>query len=458
MNVNKKWHFIDPEVTCVQTADGVLTLRQLFIPYFIEQLLMNLMGTVNTLVLGHYSDEAVAAVGAANQVISLVFSFYAVVSGGASIVISHRLGEGNRKTASDAAFAAIVTCTVLSGSVSAVLAGFSVPLMSLLNLSGNVLQMAVSYFRICISTSVLQGIILVVSAILRSYGRPRPAVAVSVMMNAINAVLNYLVVFRPSCVPLHGASGIAVSAVISRAVSLVMIIICLAGSRLDLDLPHKKPAALSGISNILKIGIPGGLSNLSYNFSQVVSTSILGLIGTVAISTKVYISGIVFYVYVVGFSMGLSTSILIGWMTGAGEYDKAFRLNQQVLKLTVLLNVSLSVCVYLFYRPLMGLFTANAQIIEISRNILFIDIFVELGRGFNHIENNSLCGAGDVIYPMTVSVISCWVMSILFSYILGIRLSLGLTGCWIAFMMDELGRGILLFARFRSKKWIGKKV
>ena len=48
------YRLIDPEVTQVRTAQGKnLSLWQLFIPYFIEQLLMNLMGTVNTLVLGH---------------------------------------------------------------------------------------------------------------------------------------------------------------------------------------------------------------------------------------------------------------------------------------------------------------------------------------------------------------------------------------------------------------------
>ena len=58
-----KLRLIDREVTSVDTREGRLTLWALFVPLFIEQLLMNLMGTVNTLVLGHYSDEAVAAVG-----------------------------------------------------------------------------------------------------------------------------------------------------------------------------------------------------------------------------------------------------------------------------------------------------------------------------------------------------------------------------------------------------------
>ena len=90
-----KWKWIDADCTSVTTAEGTLTLKGLFIPLFIEQLLMNMTGTVNTLMLGHYADDAVAAVGAANQVIGFLYTFYAVFSGGASVVISHRLGAGS---------------------------------------------------------------------------------------------------------------------------------------------------------------------------------------------------------------------------------------------------------------------------------------------------------------------------------------------------------------------------
>lgn len=453
-----KLRWIDPEVTAVDTREGRLTLGALFVPLFIEQLLMNLMGTVNTLVLGHYSDEAVAAVGAANQVVSLVFTFYAVISGGTSIVISHRLGAGKRKEASDAAFTSLCFSGALSLVCGCMLAAFARPVMALLNLQGSVLSMAAEYFEIVIGFSVMQGVISAASAILRSYGKPRLAVGASILMNAVNALFNYLVVFRPVELPFSGAQGIGIANVIAHAAALVMILICLRAAKLDLHFGGKGFRTLGCLPSILKVGVPGGISSLSYSLSQVVSTSILGVLGTVALSAKVYISSIVFYVYVVGMSLGLSTAILMGWMTGAKEYDRAYRLNQQVLKLAVSLNIVLSVLLFLFYKPVLGLFTQNPEIIKMAGGVLFIDIFVEIGRAFNHVEDNSLRGAGDVMFPMVVSLLSCWLMSILFSYILGIGLGLGLAGCWIAFMLDELFRGISFWRRFQSKKWMEKKV
>lgn len=452
------FQLIDTEVTSVETKEGRLTLKSLFIPLLIEEILMSLMGTVNTLVLGHYSDEAVAAVGAANQVISLVFTFYAVISGGTSIVISHRLGAGKHREASDAAFTSICFGGALSLLCSFFLAAAAAPLMQSLNLTGDTLAMATRYFRIVISFSFLQGLLSSASAVLRSYGKPKLAVIASVLMNGVNAFLNYLVVFQPVKIPLTGADGIGVSNVIAHAAALVTVLLCLKYAGLDLRFGEKRFSTLRCLPSILKVGIPGGISNLSYSLSQVVSTSILGVLGTLALSAKVYISSVVFYVYVVGMSLGLATAILIGWMTGAKEYEKAYKLNQQVLRLALTLNIILSTALFLCHRPIFGLFTQNQEILGMVKKVLFIDIFVEIGRAFNHVEDNSLRGAGDVVFPMAIAMISCWMMSILFSWILGIKLGLGLQGCWIAFMMDELFRGLILFARFRSRKWMTKTV
>ena len=453
-----KWKWFDSEITCIDTAEGRLTLKGLFIPMFIEQLLMNMMGTVNTLVLGHYADEAVAAVGAANQVMGLIYTFYAVVSGGASIVISHRLGAGDNKGAEKTAFSAFIVGTGISILCSGIMAALAVPVITMLNLEGSVLQMAVGYFRICVGFSFLQGIISVLSAVLRSYGHPKEAVTVSLLMNVMNAVLNILIVYRPIEIPLHGTEGIAIANVISHVIGVGFIAYYFLRSGISHGMWFRDWKALACVKEILHVGLPGGIGSLSYAMSQVVSTSILAVLGTIALSTKVYISSVVFYVSVVGYSLGVSAAILIGWMVGAGEIEKAYRLNRQVLRIAVGVNLILSVLVFLFYRFLIGLFTDNQAIIEMAQWILFIDIFVEIGRAFNHVEENSLRGAGDVIYPMVIAMVSCWMLSILFSYILGIKCQLGLYGCWIAFMMDELFRGIMLWRRFSSKKWIGKKV
>lgn len=105
ISLKNMWkRFYDPSLGQVETPQGVLSLPKLFLPFFLEMFLMNLMSTVNTFTLSFYSDQAVAAVGAAGQFMGMVMTFYSVISTGASIVISQNLGARHMKNASDAAF------------------------------------------------------------------------------------------------------------------------------------------------------------------------------------------------------------------------------------------------------------------------------------------------------------------------------------------------------------------
>lgn len=185
-----------------------------------------------------------------------------------------------------------------------------------MQLETSVYEMAVVYFRICIGFSVLQGIISAISAVLRSYGKPKLAVTVSLFMNIVNAVLNYVVIFQPVKIVPEGVEGIAMANVASHGTALLLGVWFLFHCGLHLDFASKNLKTLSCVGGILKIGLPGGISSLSYSFSQIVSTSILAVLGTAALTAKIYVSSIVFYVYVTGMSLGLSTAILMGWMTG----------------------------------------------------------------------------------------------------------------------------------------------
>lgn len=448
--------FFDKNLCKVETPQGTMTLSGIFIPLFLEMFLVHFMGTVNTFMLSFFSDEAVAAVGTASQFSGMIATFYTVIGTGASIVISHNLGAGHKEQASNAAISSLVFASVLSLTVSMVAVIFARPFMSLMHLEGAVLDNAVVYFSICMRFSFLSALFSIISSIFKSYGKPRISVGVSLGMNLLNAFLNYLVIFCPSVFPLHGVAGVAWSNMISRAFGLLVMFILLCKLPIGFDFRHISVHCLKMIFPILKVGIPGGISSLSYSISQAVTTSIIALVGVTAISTKIYVSNLVFYVYVLGMALGMSTSLMIGWLSGARKFEQAYQLNIQNLKVTLALNVTLSLLLFLFGRSLLSLFTSDPDILKAGRTLLFLDIFVELFRGFNHIEENSLRGAGDVVFPMVVSICSCWVMSVFFSYLLGIKAGLGLNGCWIAFALDEAFRGVNYYFRWRSRKWTKK--
>ena len=121
-------------------------------------------------------------------------------------------------------------------------------------------------------------------------------------------------------------------------------------------------------------------------------------------------------------------------------------------------NVLVAVSVYIFCNSLMRIFTDDIDAIRLAKTVVLIDIGVELFRAFNQVSDNTLNANGDVKIIFIVSTISCWLFSVLCSYLLGIRMEMGLIGVWIAFLMDEIFKTVIYFFRWNSKKWRYTKI
>ena len=255
----------DKTLGTVETSQGTMTLTKVFIPFFLEMFLMNFMQTVNTFMLSYFSDNAVAAVGAAGQFSSMIYTFYSVIGTGVSIVLCHHLGAGKKEQTSEAVFSALVFGAALSAVISILMSIFARPCMTLLNIKGDVLDDAAKYFSICMQFSFLPALFVIISSIFKSYGFPQISVGISLGMNILNAALNYLVIFQPFPFFLKGVSGIAWCSNISRGVALICIIICLFRLPLHLDFHKMRPKSLLKIKEILRVSLPGGISSLSYN-------------------------------------------------------------------------------------------------------------------------------------------------------------------------------------------------
>ena len=88
--------------------------------------------------------------------------------------------------------------------------------------------------------------------------------------------------------------------------------------------------------------------------------------------------------------------------------------------------------------------------------ILFIEVFLEIGRAINIYATNALRAAGDVFYPFYVGLVVQWSVAVGIGYLLGIYFGLGLIGMWCAFAIDENIRGVIFVKRWNSFKWAKK--
>jgi Na+-driven multidrug efflux pump len=85
--------------------------------------------------------------------------------------------------------------------------------------------------------------------------------------------------------------------------------------------------------------------------------------------------------------------------------------------------------------------------------VLLMSIVLETGRTFNIIFVNSLRASGDAKYPLKVGVFTMVLMSLSLGYLFVFVLDMGLVGVWLAIASDEWARAVIMYLRWRSRKW-----
>ncbi|MEH6944160.1 MATE family efflux transporter [Bacillus sp. JJ722] len=434
-----------------------LTLFALTWPLFIEMFLHMLMGNADTLMLSLYSDNSVAAVGVANQILSLVIVMFGFIATGTAILVAQNLGAKNTLAASEISVISLVTNLAFGLILSIAVFLLSRNLLQLMDLPTELMGEANSYLSIVGSFSFVTALIMTASAILRSYGFTKDAMFVTIGMNILNIIGNYLFIFGPFGIPVLGVEGVAISTTVSRIIGFVAIMILLI-KRIPQKLEFLKVFKMPFIhlKNLLAIGVPSAGEQLSYNGSQMAITYFITMLGTEALTTRVYASNLMMFIYLFAIAIAQGTQILVGHDIGAKKYEVAYRRCLKSLRLGIIVSLLCALVFAIFSKPLLSIFTNNSEILIAGSILLWLTVILEPGRAFNIVIINSLKATGDVKYPVTIGILSMWGVSVTLSYILGIHFGWGLVGVWIAFAADEWLRGILMLRRWQSKVWMKK--
>ncbi|RDU36001.1 MATE family efflux transporter [Neobacillus piezotolerans] len=443
----KKKSFIEP---------GLFALTW---PIFIESFLHMLMGSTDTFMLSYVSDEAVAAVGVANQLVFFTILIFGFVATGTTVLVSQNLGAGLIKDARRISGISISLNLIFGIAISAFVVLFKGYFLNLFGLTPEIHRLAEQYLAIVGATLFSQALLVTASSILRANGFSKEAMMISILMNIIHLAGNSIFIYGLFGMPQLGIQGVAISTAISRAIAVVMIFWLLC-KRLPVKIRKEDYTDFSPvfIKKILKIGVPSAGENLVYNTSQIAMTAIIALIGAMALTTRVYTWNIMSFMMLFAIALGAGTQILVGYRVGAGDYDGAYHRLLKSLKWSLLMTVAVVIPMVLFRESLLDIFTDNHDIITEGAKLLLLGIILEPGRTFNIVIIAALRAAGDANFPVKMAFVSMWGIGVPVAYLLGITMEMGLVGIWIAFIADEWFRGIVMYFRWKSRVWESKSL
>lgn len=434
--------------------------RQLFnltSPIFIETLLIMLLGSVDVFMLSRYSDGTVAAVGVVNQLLNLVFLLFGITTLGTSVLCAQYLGAEQKDSVKQVIGVSLLVNFLVGLAVSALLYFFAPQLLALMGLEKDVVADGTAYMQIVGGFAFLQAAAMTVSAVLRAHNKAYYPMAVTAVINVLNVLGNYALIFGKFGLPALGVAGAAVSTSLCRFVALGLLFYILFKKVVPgLPLGLFRPFPKDKLKNLLIVGLPAAGEQFSYNFSQVVITYFTVMLGTAAVAARAYAMNIVMFSYVFSAAIGQGAAISIGHFIGRERDAAAYTVEQYSIRLALFVTIVISLLSALMGTNIFKLLTSNPDIIHMGAVVLYIDVVLEIGRAVNITSVNSLNAAGDVFYPFWTGIIVMWGVATLLSYVFGVWLGWGLAGIWWAMALDENIRAVIFEIRWRSKKWTSK--
>ena len=431
----------------------------LLIPIVIEQLLNSFMGMVDTMMVSNVGGEAISAVSLVDSVNNLVIQVFAAMASGAAIICSQYLGHRDRDGSNRAARQVVLTVFVISVSLTAFGLIFRKPMLRFVfgQIEPGVMDKAMSYFLVTVLSYPFLALFNAGAAFFRAGGNSRFPMKVSVISNVLNIVGNAVLIFGFGM----GVVGAALSTLASRAFCAVVILTYLRKDRQDIVLRDyaKIRPDLPLIMKILAIGIPSGVENGMFQFGKLAIQSTVSTMGTDAIAAQAMtnIMEMVNGIFGVGVGIGLMT--MVGQALGAGRQEEAKYYIVKCTKIGLAGILVSCLAVFGLAKPIIwlaGMEPVSARLC--LEMVAAITVAKPLFWAFSFIPAYGMRAAGDVRFSMLTSTLTMWCLRVALCIFLVKTYHMGPMAVWYGMFTDWDVRGIVFFCRFRSGRWLQKRV
>ncbi|MBP2070151.1 MULTISPECIES: MATE family efflux transporter [Anaerococcus] len=424
--------------------------KELFLPLIVEQLFLTLIGNFNVFLFSLFNDQMVAAIGISDQLLNIFAMITNIVVLGASILIIQNADKSRIEYVKSILKESVILNLIIALLIVLSVFLFNKNLLQLMQTPKELLDETSIYIRVVSLSIVFLAMTSLMLASLRAFGYVKNAVSVSVLNTVLVIIGNSLIVI----LNLGGISYIAVATLLARLLGMIITFLTLKKNIPELFIIDKPFKKLPLKKEILSLGIPSAMEQISYNFSQTIITAIIASLGTIAVSSKIYTQTITSFIFSIGVAAGVSGNLIIGNLYREKNFEKIEDFGIMNTNKISLIAAGINLILALFGNYIVKIFTTNPDIMEIVRNLLFFQILLDPMRVSNEILVNSLNVLKDVKYPVMVGIITTYALVIPLSYLAVNKLGMGLQSVWIVFIIDESLRRLLFTKRFKSGKWI----
>ncbi len=351
------------------TSGSVLqNMVQFSLPYLLSYFLQTLYGMADLFMIGKYNGvDHITAVSIGSQVMHMITVMLVGLAMGATVTIGKAVGAKRKEEASAAVGNTVVLFLAVSSVLTITLLLFVKPVTAVMSTPAEAAPGTISYLSICFIGIPFITAYNIISSIFRGMGDSKSPMYFIAIACAANIFLDYLFIGVLS----FGAKGAALGTVSAQAVSVLcaLIVIYRQKTGLRVKAEHLKPKSKL-LREILKIGVPVAVQDTLIQVAFILITIIAnrrGLHDAAAVGIVEKIIGVVF---LVPSTMLSAVSALSAQNIGAKKYDRAALILRYAVYFTVSFGMIVSVFVQFTSGHLVGIFTADENVIGLGSQYL----------------------------------------------------------------------------------------
>ncbi len=430
-------------------------------PVFIELLLGTLFGMVDMIMLGRYGTSAIstasiAAVGITNQLMFIGLSLVQSLSIGATAMVARYIGAKNHDRVEP-----VVKHIIIMSQLFIVIPllfislTFTPSVMKFLGAHQDTISVGSTYFKVIVLGFIFQAFNFSIFASLRGAGDTKTPMKINVIANLFNVIGNAVLIYGLFGAPELGILGAGISTSLSQVVASVLLVryILRPESTIYINLKNKFRINKDIMFNLVKIGIPAAIEQIVMRLGILLFVKIIASLGTVAYATHQIGINILNLSFTPGQSFGIAASTLAGRSLGAKEPELAEKYIKTSRQMGTIIAVGMGLILFFLGPAIASLYSNDTQVVSEAGRILKLISFIQPFQCSQLVLSGGLRGAGDTVWTLVSTFIGILIVRVILGYYFVMILGMGLMGAWLAILIDQFIRWILITLRFRTNKW-----
>lgn len=424
-------------------------------PVIAEQSLATITQIVDMMMVGRLGASAVAAIGLTMQPVFFSTALASALGVGTTALVSRFTGSGQNKKAASVLQQSILMSIIFSVVFAAIFYFFAPHLLTFMGGEAEVIKLGTGYLRIMTPGFIFMVLAFIITAALRGVGETKTPMMVNIVVNILNILGNYLLIFGNFGFPRLGVNGAALATTLSRSIGGIILLILTFTNYSVLKMNAKGFFRFNFnlTKRVLRVGIPTAMEESVRRLAQLLFVRVIASLGTTSFAAHQISLNAESISYMPGFGIAVAATTIVGQNLGAKNPEGAEKGTFEAWKIGSLIMGFMAVIFLIFPEQLIRLYTADQVIISKAALNLRIIALAQIPMGTHFIFSGALRGAGDTKAVFYSTAISIWIFRLLLGYILVHPLGLGLVGAWTAMVIDWLVRGIYVIYRFKKGNW-----